>query len=82
MAEKENIKLKKITTYIEDDYQTAYAKARRELGPNLVIVEKKEIKVGGFMGILAKNKIKGTYRDWETRNSRHSRCQRRQRRKG
>lgn len=61
MAEKENIKLKKITTYIEDDYQTAYAKARRELGPNLVIVEKKEIKVGGFMGILAKNKIKVTY---------------------
>lgn len=61
MAEKENIKLKKITTYIEDDYQTAYAKARRELGPNLVIVEKKEIKVGGFLGIMAKNKIKVTY---------------------
>ena len=27
----------------------------------MVIVEKKEIKVGGFMGILAKNKIKVTY---------------------
>ncbi len=57
----EGIKLKKITTYIEDDYQTAYAKARRELGPNLVIVEKKEVKVGGFLGFFAKNKIKVTY---------------------
>ena len=43
-----------MSTYVEDDYQTAYAKARRELGPNLIIMEKKDIKVGGFMGIMAK----------------------------
>jgi flagellar biosynthesis protein FlhF len=61
MSNRENLKMKKITTYIEDDYQTAYAKARRELGPNLIIVEKKDIKVGGFLGIMSKNKVKVTY---------------------
>lgn len=61
MSNNGNLKMKKITTYIEDDYQTAYAKARRELGPNLIIVEKKDIKVGGFLGIMSKNKVKVTY---------------------
>ena len=31
------------------------------MGPNLIIMEKKDIKVGGFMGIMAKNKVKVTY---------------------
>lgn len=61
MTDRGNLKIKKMTTYIEDDYQTAYAKARRELGPNLIIVEKKDIKVGGFLGIMSKNKVKVTY---------------------
>lgn len=61
MTDNRNLKIKKMTTYIEDDYQTAYAKARRELGPNLIIMEKKDIKVGGFLGIMSKNKVKVTY---------------------
>lgn len=61
MTDNGNLKIKKMTTYIEDDYQTAYAKARRELGPNLIIMEKKDIKVGGFLGIMSKNKVKVTY---------------------
>ena len=61
MTDNRNLKIKKMSTYVEDDYQTAYAKARRELGPNLIIMEKKDIKVGGFMGIMAKNKVKVTY---------------------
>ena len=61
MTDNGNLKIKKMTTYIEDDYQTAYAKARRELGPNLIIMEKKDIKVGGFLGIMSKNKVKVSY---------------------
>ncbi len=61
MTDSGNLKMKKVTTYIEDDYQTAYAKARRELGPKLIIVEKKDIKVGRFLGIMSKNKVKVTY---------------------
>ena len=61
MTDNRNLKIKKMSIYVEDDYQTAYAKARRELGPNLIIMEKKDIKVGGFMGIMAKNKVKVTY---------------------
>ena len=34
----------KVKTYIEDEYKLAYAKARKELGHNLVIIEKKEVK--------------------------------------
>lgn len=56
-----NIKIKEQRTYIEDDYQLAYTKARRELGPNLVILEKKEIKIGGILGMFTKKKVKVTY---------------------
>lgn len=56
-----NIKIKEQRTYIEDDYQLAYSKARRELGPNLVILEKKDVKVGGFLGLFTKKKIRVTY---------------------
>ena len=56
-----DIKMKKVKTYIEDDYQTAYAKARRELGYNLVIVEKKEVAEGGVFGLFSKKRIRVTF---------------------
>lgn len=56
-----NIKIKNIKTYIEDNYQIAYSKARRELGTELIIMEKKEIKQGGFLGFFSKKKVKVTY---------------------
>lgn len=51
----------KIKTYIEDEYKLAYAKARRELGPDLVIIDKKEVKEGGLFGFFGKKKIKVTF---------------------
>ncbi|MGM0507851.1 MAG: flagellar biosynthesis protein FlhF [Fusobacteriota bacterium] len=56
-----NIKIKDMKTYIVEDYKVAYSKARRELGANLIIIEKKEIKVGGFFGLFAKKKLKITF---------------------
>lgn len=56
-----NLKIKDMRTYIETDYPIAYSKARKELGPNLVIIEKTEIKVGGFLGFFAQKKIKVTF---------------------
>lgn len=51
----------KIKTYIEDEYKLAYAKARKELGPDLVIVDKKEVKEGGIFGLFGKKRIKVTF---------------------
>ena len=51
----------KVKTYIEDEYRFAYAKARKELGHNLVIIEKKEIKVGGVFGLFGKKRIRVTF---------------------
>ena len=51
----------KIKTYIEDEYKLAYAKARKELGPDLVIIDKKEVKEGGLFGFFGKKKIKVTF---------------------
>lgn len=52
-----NIKIKESKTYIEDDYESAYRKARKELGTDLVLIEKKEVKVGGVFGMFAKKKL-------------------------
>ncbi len=51
----------KIKTYVEDEYKMAYAKARKELGSNLVIIDKKEIKEGGIFGLFGKKKVKVTF---------------------
>lgn len=51
----------KIKTYVEDEYKLAYAKARRELGPDLVIIDKKEVKEGGLFGFFGRKKIKVTF---------------------
>lgn len=51
----------KIKTYVEDEYKMAYAKARKELGPNLVIIDKKEVKEGGIFGLFGKKKVKVTF---------------------
>ncbi len=51
----------KIKTYVEDEYKLAYAKARKELGPNLVIIDKKEVKEGGIFGLFGKKKVKVTF---------------------
>jgi hypothetical protein len=44
----------KVKTYIEDEYKLAYAKARKELGHNLVIIEKKKLKKVEFLVFLEK----------------------------
>ncbi len=51
----------KVKTYIEDEYKLAYAKARKELGHNLVIIEKKEVKEGGMFGLFGKKKVRVTF---------------------
>lgn len=51
----------KVKTYIEDEYKLAYAKARKELGHNLVIIEKKEVKEGGVFGLFGKKKVRVTF---------------------
>ncbi|MBZ4682581.1 MAG: flagellar biosynthesis protein FlhF [Fusobacteriaceae bacterium] len=61
MLDIKNIKLKKVKTYIEDEYRIAYAKARKELGNDLILIDKKEIKQGGVFGFFGKKKIKVTY---------------------
>lgn len=61
MVDLNNMKLKKVKTYIEDEYKIAYAKARKELGANLILIDKKEIKQGGFLGLFGKKKVKVTY---------------------
>ncbi len=61
MAKSSNIKIKDMRTYIEDDYTIAYKKARKDLGPDLIIIEQKEIKVGGIFGIFSKKKLKITF---------------------
>ncbi len=58
---KDNIRIKDIRTYIEEDYPLAYSKARKELGSDLILIEKKEIKIGGFFGLFAKKKLKVTF---------------------
>ena len=51
----------KVKTYIEDEYKLAYAKARKELGHNLVIIEKKEVKEGGVFGLFGKKRVRVTF---------------------
>ncbi len=51
----------KVKTYIEDEYKLAYAKARKELGHNLVIIEKKEVKEGGGFGLFGKKRVRVTF---------------------
>ncbi|TDT68564.1 flagellar biosynthesis protein FlhF [Hypnocyclicus thermotrophus] len=68
MLDIKNIKLKKVKTYIEDEYRIAYAKARKELGNNLILIDKKEIKQGGVFGFFGKKKIKVTYGLEETQD--------------
>lgn len=52
-----NIKIKESKTYIEDDYESAYRKARKELGADLVLIDKKEVKIGGVFGLFSKKKL-------------------------
>ena len=58
MSNKSDFKIKNMRTYIEDDYLAAYSKARRELGADLVIIEKIDVKVGGILGCFQKRKLK------------------------
>ena len=51
----------KVKTYIEDEYKLAYAKARKELGHNLVIIEKKEVVEGGVFGLFGKKRVRVTF---------------------
>lgn len=51
----------KVKTYVEDEYKLAYAKARKELGHNLVIIEKKEIIQGGIFGLFGKKRVRVTF---------------------
>ena len=51
----------KVKTYIEDEYKLAHAKARKELGHNLVIIEKKEVKEGGVFGLFGKKRVRVTF---------------------
>lgn len=51
----------KVKTYVEDEYKLAYAKARKELGHNLVIIEKKEIVQGGIFGLFGKKRVRVTF---------------------
>lgn len=51
----------KVKTYIEDEYKLAYAKARKELGHNLVIIEKKEVTEGGVFGLFGKKRVRVTF---------------------
>jgi flagellar biosynthesis protein FlhF len=60
----------KIKTYVEDEYKMAYAKARKELGPNLVIIDKKEVKEGGIFGLFGKKKVKVTFGIEKVKNNR------------
>ncbi|OQY10765.1 MAG: hypothetical protein B6I28_00195 [Fusobacteriia bacterium 4572_132] len=58
---RDNIRIKDMRTYIEEDYPLAYSRARKELGSDLILIEKKEIKIGGFFGLFAKKKLKVTF---------------------
>lgn len=53
-----NLKLK---TYVESEYRSAYAKARKELGTDLFLIDKKEVKEGGILGFFGKKRIKFTF---------------------
>ncbi|BDU50124.1 AAA family ATPase [Haliovirga abyssi] len=55
------MKIKNMKTYIEDEYTIAYKKARKELGSELIMIERENVKVGGFFGLFSKKKVKVTF---------------------
>ncbi len=55
-------------TYRAPTYREAVMKARMELGSNIYIIGRKEVKEGGFLGLFAKNLTEVTVAKHEERN--------------
>jgi len=47
----------KVKKYVVDSMPDALQKIRSELGKDAVIINTKEIRVGGFLGLFAKKKV-------------------------
>jgi len=50
----------KVKKYIADDFQTAFKLARKEMGPDAIILNSRQVKKGGFFGFFAKSRVEIT----------------------
>jgi len=50
----------KVKKYVADDFQTAFKLARKEMGPDAIILNSRQVKKGGFFGFFAKSRVEIT----------------------